>query len=110
MFSLLGTSHEELISAHPSRFIMNASTQQTSTQQLGLACSRSQRISALKVPSARNALVYCFNILLDSLVESEYILILDSTERLKQKFEDDAGSRHVRWLVLFHAKYAAIST
>ena len=81
--SLLGTSLEELISPHPSRFILNARDEQTPTQQLGLVCSRSQRISALKVPSSRNALGFCFNILLDSLVEGEHILILDSTGRLK---------------------------
>ena len=79
----LGTSREELISAHPSRFILNARNEQSPTQQLGLACSRSQRISALKVPSTRNALGYYFDIFLDSLAEGEHILILDSTGRLK---------------------------
>ena len=41
----LGTSREEVISAHPSRFILNARNEQTPTQQLGLACSRSKNLS-----------------------------------------------------------------
>jgi len=50
----LGTSYEELVSSLPSRFIANARNRETPTQQLGLACFRTGRVSALKVLSAAN--------------------------------------------------------
>jgi hypothetical protein len=50
----LGTTHDELISQTPYRFILNARGEETPTQILGAACSFSGRISALKVPSAAN--------------------------------------------------------
>jgi len=58
LYADLGTSAEELVSSVPSRFILNAHKRQTPTQQLGMACFRSGRISALKVPSAQNPTGY----------------------------------------------------
>jgi RES domain-containing protein len=83
----LGTSGEELVSSSPSRFILNARKQETPTQQLGSACSRSGRISALKVPSAQNPKGYCLNILLESLVVGERIAILDKSGRLASEIK-----------------------
>jgi RES domain-containing protein len=79
----LATSREELVSANPSRFILNARSQETPTQQLGSACFRSGRISALKVPSAQNPKGYCLDILIESLVVGEQVAILDEHGRLR---------------------------
>ncbi len=79
----IGTSGEELVSSVPSRFILNARKEETPTQQLGSACFRSGRISALKVLSAANPKGYCLDILLESLVVGERVAILDKTEHLK---------------------------
>ena len=79
----LGTSHDELVSASPSRFILNARKKLTPTQQLGAACFRSGRISALKVPSAPNPKGYCLDVLIESLVVGERVAILDESGRLK---------------------------
>jgi len=79
----LGTSYDELVSAAPSRFILNARKKLTPTQQLGTACFRSGRISALKVPSAQNAKGYCLDVLIESLVVGERVAILDKSGRLK---------------------------
>jgi RES domain-containing protein len=79
----LGTSYEELVSAVPSRFILNARKKLTPTQHLGSACFRSGRISALKVPSAQNAKAYCLDVLIESLVVGERVAILDESGRLK---------------------------
>jgi hypothetical protein len=76
-------SAEELVSSVPSRFILNAHKRQTPTQQLGMACFRSGRISALKVPSAQNPQGYCLDILLESLVVGERIAIRDNSGRLR---------------------------
>lgn len=54
LYADFGTSGEELVNPVPSRFILNAGNKETPTQQLGSACFRSGRISALKVPSAAN--------------------------------------------------------
>ena len=83
LYSDLGTSYEELVSAVPSRFILNARNKPTPTQQLGSACFRSERISAIKAPSAQNAKGFCLNILIESLVEGERVAILDQSGRLK---------------------------
>lgn len=83
LYSELGTSSEELISSVPSRFILNARNEETPTQQLGLACFLSGRISALKVPSAQNQDGYCLDILLESLVAGERVAIRDKSGRLK---------------------------
>jgi RES domain-containing protein len=83
LYTDLGTSHDELVSPVPSRFILNARKRLTPTQQLGTACFRSGRISALKVPSAQNANGYCLDILIESLVVGERIAILDKSGRLK---------------------------
>ena len=77
LYADLGTSHEELISNTPSRFISNARNQETPTQELGQACFRSGRISALKVPSAVNPKGYCLDILIESLVVGERVALLD---------------------------------
>ena len=83
LYPNLGTSAEELVSSVPSRFILNAHKRQTSTQQLGMACFRSGRISALKVPSAQNPTGYCLNIFIESLVIGERVAIRDNSGRLK---------------------------
>jgi RES domain-containing protein len=83
LYPELGTSYDELASAVPSRFILNARKKLTPTQQLGSACFRSGRISALKVPSAQNAKGYCLDVLIESLVVGERVAILDKSGRLK---------------------------
>jgi hypothetical protein len=83
LYSDLGTSYEELISSVPSRFVLNARKEETPTQQLGSACFRSGRISALKIPSAANPNGYCLDILPESLVVGERVAILDKNGRLK---------------------------
>jgi RES domain-containing protein len=83
----LGTSREELISEIPSRFIINAQGKTTATQNLGAACHLSQRISALKVPSAAHSVGYCLNIYPDRLVAGEYVAIRDEHNRLKAEIE-----------------------
>lgn len=96
LYSDLGTSREELVSLNPSRFIVNARKEETPTQLLGSACFRSERISALKVPSAQDPEGYCVDIFLESLVIGERVSILDKSGRLaveikgrfiSQKFE-----------------------
>jgi hypothetical protein len=81
----LGTSHEELVSSTPSRFILNARNEETPTQQLGSACSYSGRISALKVPSAAHPDGFCLDILIDSLIVGEHISIRDESGRIKSE-------------------------
>jgi RES domain-containing protein len=81
----LGTTHDELVSLTPSRFILNARGDETPTQSLGAACSFSGRISALKVPSAANEAGYCLNILLDSLSVGEEISIHDKSGRINER-------------------------
>ncbi len=83
LYPELGTSYDELVSPVPSRFILNARKKLTPTQQLGSACFRSGRISALKVPSAQNAKGYCLDVLIESLVVGERVVILDKSGRLK---------------------------
>lgn len=83
LYADLGTSYDELVSAVPSRFILNARKKLTPTQQLGEACFRSGGISALKVPSAQHAEGYCLDILIESLVVGERVAILDKSGRLK---------------------------
>ena len=83
LYPALGTSYDELVSAVPSRFILNARKKLTPTQQLGTACFRSGRISALKVPSAQNAKGCCLDVLIESLVVGEQVAILDKSGRLK---------------------------
>jgi RES domain-containing protein len=83
LYADLGTSGEELVNSVPSRFILNARNEETPTQQLGSACFRSGRISALKVPSAANPKGYCLDILLESLVVGERVAILDKSGHLK---------------------------
>lgn len=79
----LGTSYDELVSATPSRFILNARKTLTPTQQLGAACFRSGAISAVKVPSAQNPNGFCLDILTESLVVGERVSILDTSGRIK---------------------------
>lgn len=83
LYADLGTTREELVSVHPSRFILNARNEETSTQRLGSGCSGSGQISAIKVPSAQRAEGYCLNIFVESLVVGERVAILDTTGRLK---------------------------
>lgn len=64
----LGTSGEELVSTVPSRFILNSQDKITPTQELGTACYLSERISALKAPSAAHLEGFCLNIFPDRLV------------------------------------------
>ena len=79
----LGTSYDELVSATPSRFILNARKKLTPTQQLGAACFQSGAVSALKVPSAQNPNGFCLDILIESLVVDERVSILDTSGRIK---------------------------
>lgn len=83
IYADLGTSAEELVSSIPSRFILNARNKETPTQQLGSACSRSGRVSALKVPSVANPSGSCLDILLESLVAGERVAVLDKSGRLE---------------------------
>ena len=83
LYADLGTSREELTSASPSRFILNARGEETPTQQLGSACSHSGNVSALKVPSAAHPDGFCLNILLDSLIVGEQLAILDKSNRIQ---------------------------
>jgi RES domain-containing protein len=83
LYADLGTSGDELVNSVPSRFILNAQNEETPTQQLGSACFRSGRISALKVPSAANTKGYCLDIMLESLVVGERVAILDKSGHLK---------------------------
>ena len=50
---------------------------ETPTQQLGLACFRTGRVSALKVLSAANPNGYCLDILPEALVVGERVAVLD---------------------------------
>lgn len=85
LYGDLGTTHDELVSLTPSRFILNARGNETATQVLGAACSFSGRISALKVPSAANEAGYCLNILPDSLSVGEQIYIHDKSGRINER-------------------------
>lgn len=86
-YSELGTTHDELVSLSPSRFILNARGEETPTQTLGAACSFSGSISALKVPSAANSSGHCLDILPDSLLVGEGLTILDESGRIKAQIE-----------------------
>ena len=91
----LGTSREELISEIPSRFILNAHGKTTPTQDLGAACYHSERISALKVPSAAHPSGYCLNIYPDRLFTGEHVAIHDEHHQLKAEIEGrKVMSRH----------------
>lgn len=79
----LGTTHDELISFSPSRFIVNARGGETPTQKLGAACSFSGSVSALKVPSAANKDGFCLDVLPDSLLVGEHITIIDDSGRIR---------------------------
>jgi RES domain-containing protein len=83
LYSDLGMSRDELVSASPSRFILNARGAETPTQRLGSAASHSGSISALKVPSAAHPAGFCLDVLLDSLVVGEEISILDESGNIK---------------------------
>jgi len=83
----LGTSAEELISTMPSRFILNSRGKTTPTQDLGAACYLSQRISALKVPSAVRSDGFCLDIFPDRLFVGERIAIRDEHHRLRDEIE-----------------------
>lgn len=85
LYDALGTSHAELVSSTPSRFILNAQDEETATQQLGSTCSYGGRISALKVPSAANEGGFCLDILIDSLITGEYISIRDESGHIKSE-------------------------
>jgi len=81
----LGTSRGELISATPSRFMLNARGKTTPTQDLGAACHASERISALKVPSAAHPAGYCLDIFPDRLFNGEHVRIRDEHHRLRDE-------------------------
>jgi RES domain-containing protein len=83
LYYVLGTSQPELVSSTPSRFILNARGEQTSTQQLGAACSDSRRISTLMAPSAVHPSGFCLDILIGSLVDGEQISIRDQSGRIR---------------------------
>jgi RES domain-containing protein len=83
----LGTSREELVSVRPSRFILNAQGRTTPTQDLGAACYLSQRISALKVPSAAYSDGFCLDIFPERLFLGERIAIRDEHHYLRDEIE-----------------------
>lgn len=83
----LGTSREELVSETPSRFILNAQGKTTPTQNLGAACYRGERISALRVPSAAHLEGYCLNIFPDRLFVGERVAIRDERHLLRDEIE-----------------------
>lgn len=83
----LGTSRDELISATPSRFILNARGNTTPTQDLGVACYATERISALKVPSAAHLNGYCLDIFPDRLFLGEHVRIRDEHRRLRDEIQ-----------------------
>jgi RES domain-containing protein len=83
----LGTSGEELVSTTPSRFILNSLGKTTPTQDLGAACHLSERISALKVPSAAHADGFCLDIFPDRLFLGERVAIRDEHHRLRDEIE-----------------------
>lgn len=83
----LGTSREELVSETPSRFILNAQGKTTPTQDLGAACYASERISAVKAPSAVHAAGYCLNIFPDRLFRGEHVTIRDEHQRLRDEIK-----------------------
>jgi RES domain-containing protein len=83
----LGTSYEELVSVSPSRFILNAQGRTTPTQDLGAACYLSERISALKVPSAAHSDGVCLDIFPDRLFLGERVAIRDDHHRLRDEIE-----------------------
>lgn len=83
----LGTSAEELVSTTPSRFILNSQGKTTPSQDLGTACYLSQRISALKVPSAAHSHGFCLDIFLDRLFVGERLAIRDEHRRLRDEIE-----------------------
>lgn len=85
LFAQLGTSREELVSATPSRFILNSRGETTPTQILGTACHASERISALKVPSAAHPDGYCLDVFPDRLFTGEYVRIRDEHHRLRDE-------------------------
>jgi RES domain-containing protein len=78
----LGTTRDELLSLSPSRFILNARGEETPAQTLGAACSFSGRIAALKVPSAAHDNGYCLDILPDSLLAGDSVIIRDESGRM----------------------------
>lgn len=83
----LGTSREELMSATPSRFILNARGRTTPTQDFGATCYASERISALKVPSAAHSDGYCLDIFPDRLFTGEHVRIRDEHRRLRDEIQ-----------------------
>ena len=97
LYPELGTSYDELVSAVPSRFILNARKKLTPTQQLGSACFRSGRISAVKVPSAQNPKGYCLDVLIESLVVAEQVAILDKSGRLKAEVKGWIPQPSLAW-------------
>lgn len=83
----LSTSRGELISAIPSRFILNARGKTTPTQDFGATCYASERISALKVPSAAHSDGYCLDIFPDRLFTGEHVRIRDEHRRLRDEIQ-----------------------
>ena len=83
----LGTSCDELVSTRPSRFILNSQSKTTPTQDLAAACYLSERVSALKVPSAAHSGGFCLNIFPDRLFLGERVAIRDEHHRLRDEIE-----------------------
>ncbi len=83
----LGASGKELVSETPSRFVLNSQGKRTPTQDLGAACYLSERISALKVPSAAHLDGFCLDIFPDKLFVGERIAIRDEHHRLRDEIE-----------------------
>jgi RES domain-containing protein len=87
VYAGLGISRQELTSETPSRFILNAQGKTTPAQDLGSVCYQSQRISALKVPSAAHFEGFCLDIFPERLVQGESIAIRDEHHRLREELE-----------------------
>ena len=95
----LGTSCEELVSLTPSRFIVNAQGKTTPTQDLGTACYLTERISALKVPSAAHSDGFCLDIFPERLFVGERIAIRDEHHRLRDEIEVNRSSQTTKGTV-----------
>lgn len=87
LWAKLGTCGEELVSTTPSRFILNSQGKSTPTQDLGAACYLSERISALKVPSAAHSGGFCLDIFPVRLFVGERLAIRDEHHRLRDEIE-----------------------
>ena len=105
----LGTSREELVSPMPSRFIVNAKGKTTPTQDLGTACYLTERISALKVPSAAHSDGFCLDIFPERLFVGERVAIRDEHHRLRDEIDGKGQLHKLKGILAFDHGYAVTS-